>query len=96
LLRSGDANRADELLERNDELAQLGAELAGAGNGRGRLVLISGPAGIGKTALLHRVERGAERDGMLVLRARGVELEQGFAFGVVRQLLERACLAEGG
>lgn len=85
----GDANRTEGLLERDDELRHLAADLAGAGNGSGRLVLISGPAGIGKTALMRCVQRQADGEGSLVLRARGVELEQSFAFGVVRQLFER-------
>jgi DNA-binding CsgD family transcriptional regulator len=57
-------------------------------------VLIEGPAGIGKTALLAAVRSQAHGAGMVVARARGTELESGFAFGVVRQLFEpllRAC-----
>ncbi len=48
---------------------------------RSACVLISGPAGIGKTALLEEVEGPAP-----VLRARGSELERSFAFGGVQQL----------
>ena len=43
-----------ELLERAEELAELEAI---AGSGRGRLVLIAGEAGIGKTSLV-RALRG--------------------------------------
>jgi DNA-binding CsgD family transcriptional regulator len=89
---SGDANETEGLLERDGELGQLAADQAGARDGSGRVVLISGPAGIGKTALLRCVQQQAEGEGMLVLRARGVELEQGFAFGVVGQLFERVLL----
>ena len=35
----------------------------------------------------------AEDSGLLVLRARGAELERAFAFGVVRQLFETCCAA---
>jgi DNA-binding CsgD family transcriptional regulator len=51
-------------------------------------LVIEGPAGIGKTALLDRTCDLAEEAGFLVLRARGGELEREFPHGVVRQLLE--------
>ena len=57
-------------------------------DGRGRLVVVEGPAGVGKTALLAEARAIAESSGMQVLRSRGAELEREFAFGVVRQLLE--------
>ena len=66
-----------------------------AGDGAGGLVVIGGPAGIGKTALLQAAAGMAERAGMRVLRARATDLEQEFAFGVVRQLFE-APLARAG
>ena len=71
------------LVEREGELAALEGLLAGGG-----VVVVEGGAGIGKTAL---VEVGCRRAGELgweVSRARGSELEAGFAFGVVRQLFE--------
>lgn len=43
-----------ELLERDKELSALRAALESARNGEGRVVLISGEAGIGKTALARR------------------------------------------
>ena len=55
---------------------------------RGGLVVIVGPAGIGKTALLQAAADMAEQAGVRVLRARGSDIEQEFAFGVVRQLFE--------
>ena len=83
------ASQTHGLLERDRQLELLSTALARAREGSGRLVVVSGPAGVGKTVLLRRVERLAEDERSLVLRARGVELEQGFAFGVVRQLFER-------
>jgi predicted ATPase len=51
------------------------------------VVLIEGPAGIGKTRLLAAArERGAR--GMTVLTARCSELEREFSFGAIRQLFE--------
>ena len=76
------------LLERDHELGQLALDLACACRAEGRVALLCGPAGIGKTALLADAHHQAEAAGMLVLRARGVELEQGFAFGLVRQVFE--------
>ena len=77
--------RPSTLLERDGELAEIAGRVerllsAGAGG----VLLIEGPPGIGKTALLDQALAGV-RDG--VLRARGSELESGLAFGAVRQLL---------
>ncbi|HEX6723934.1 MAG TPA: AAA family ATPase [Gaiella sp.] len=82
------AEAAEPLLERNEELARIGSALAGARAGRGGFVVIEGPAGIGKTALLAAARTAAAEDGMRVLRARATEMEANFAFGVVRQLFE--------
>jgi len=48
---------------------------------------VEGPAGIGKSALIAAVRDRAVIDGVAVLSARGAELERGFSFGVVWQLL---------
>ena len=73
------------ILERDAELAALAAAVAAAEAGHGTLVLVEGPAGIGKTTLL----RAACREpGPRVLTARGLALEQGFGYGIVRQLLD--------
>ena len=74
----------EKLLERERELAALDDLLE-----RGGLVLVEGRAGIGKTVLLDAACRRAADLRREVLRARGSELEAGFAFGVVRQLFER-------
>jgi len=77
-----------QLLERSEELARIESALAEARTGRGTFVLIEGPPGIGKTALLAAARTAAAEGGMRVLRSRGAELERDFAFGVVRQLFE--------
>ncbi|HEY2651788.1 MAG TPA: AAA family ATPase [Solirubrobacteraceae bacterium] len=74
----------EKLLERERELAAVGELLE-----RGGAVVVEGRAGIGKTALLEEACRWADGLGREVLRARGSELEAGFAFGVVRRLFER-------
>ncbi len=88
-----DDEPAQRLLDREDDLAALDDALAEAAAGAGRVLLIEGPAGIGKTALLDHLRRRAEAAGMAVLVARGGELERGFGFGVVRQLLEPAVVS---
>src|SRR5215213_5473889 len=77
-----------QLLERSEQLARIEWALAEARAGRGTFVVIEGPAGIGKTALLAAARTAAADGGMRVLRSRGTELERDFAFGVVRQLFE--------
>jgi AAA ATPase domain len=72
------------LVERDRELAALDALLD-----RGGALVIEGGAGIGKTALAVAAAAAARQRGWRVLRSCGSELESGFAFGVVRQLLER-------
>jgi hypothetical protein len=52
--------------------------------------MIEGAAGIGKSRLLEWARVRAAELGLRVLNARGAELEQGFPFGVARQLFERA------
>jgi len=76
------------LLERDSELSELASDVAAARVGTGWLVLVEGPAGIGKTGLLAAAASLAEEAGLVVARARGGELEAGFAFGIVRQLFE--------
>jgi DNA-binding CsgD family transcriptional regulator len=83
-----EAAATGQLLERNEELARVESALAEARTGRGTFVVIEGPAGIGKTALLGAARTAAADGGMRVLRSRGTELERDFAFGVVRQLFE--------
>ena len=76
------------LVEREGELARIDALLATARAGGGGLLVITGPAGIGKTVLLGAARERAGRAGMRVLAGRGGELEGGFSFGVARQLFE--------
>src|SRR5438874_8217008 len=76
------------LLEREAELAVLEAMLGAAQSGDGRLVVIEGSAGIGKTRLLAEARALAVAAEFAVLTARGGELEGQFAFGIVRQLFE--------
>jgi DNA-binding CsgD family transcriptional regulator len=83
----------EQLVERETELQVIDAAVSNASAGAGRLLVIEGPAGIGKTQLLLAARRRANDGGMQVLHARGSELEREFPYGLVRQLLEPA-LAE--
>ena len=76
------------LLEREQELDTLAATIAAAADGRAGLLLVQGPAGIGKSRLLAEARTLAEELGLCVRSARGGELERDFPFGVVRQLFE--------
>jgi DNA-binding CsgD family transcriptional regulator len=87
---------AGGLLERERELDGLRAGLSGACAGDGTLLLVEGPPGVGKTALIRAARAEAERAGIRPLEATGSELEQPFAFGVVRQLLEPVVRREPG
>jgi class 3 adenylate cyclase/ATP/maltotriose-dependent transcriptional regulator MalT len=76
------------LLEREAELAALRAMIEVSRSGNGRLVVIEGNAGIGKSRLVAEARQQASQAGMRVLSARGGELEQEFSYGIVRQLFE--------
>ncbi len=78
----------DHLLDRETELAQLDAVLTRLTGGDGSVVLVEGPAGIGKTALLAATRERAERGGVSVLSAVASVLDRDFPFGIVHQLLE--------
>ena len=80
------ARTTPALLEREAELEELQAALEAASRGTGSLVVVEGPAGIGKTRLLASARETAERTGLRVLSARGTELERDFPFALVGQL----------
>ncbi|TFV77354.1 transcriptional regulator, partial [Blastococcus sp. CT_GayMR20] len=78
----------DDLLDRNREMRAVRAALDGLAAGEPGLLLIEGPAGIGKTRLLTEARRIAGERSVRVLTARGSQLEKAFGFGAVRQLFE--------
>jgi DNA-binding CsgD family transcriptional regulator len=84
-----------DLRERGPELRELAAAFEAAKRGEGRLLLVEGAAGSGKSALAAAaIERGTGL-GLRALRARGGELEREFAFGAIRQLFEPVLAAAG-
>ena len=76
----------DVLLDRDTELAALADRLEQTRAGAGRVIVIEGAAGIGKSSLLAAVTRSARAQDLTVLRARAGPLEQDAAWGVARQL----------
>ena len=80
--------RIEVPLERARELTALDEAIRATAAGSGRVVLLEGAGGIGKTLLLAHATQRAQASGVTVLRARGGELERQFPFGVALQLFE--------
>jgi hypothetical protein len=80
------------LLEREHEVERIRAALRATGRRVGGALVIEGAAGMGKSRLLEEARATAPGLGIRVVGARATELEQGFPFGVVRQLFERPLL----
>jgi DNA-binding SARP family transcriptional activator/DNA-binding NarL/FixJ family response regulator len=78
----------EPIIDRDRELAALRRAMDESVRGAGSLVVVEGPAGIGKTRLLGEVRRLARERGARVLEARASQLEHEYGFGVVRQLFE--------
>ncbi len=99
------AKYSDLLLDRQRELETAHQAIDEAARGEGRVVLVEGPAGIGKTRFAEVVSDMAVEAGFEVHGARGDDLEIAFSYGVLRQLLapvlgrldpaDRAVLLEG-
>ncbi|MBI5104389.1 MAG: AAA family ATPase, partial [Solirubrobacterales bacterium] len=83
------------LLDRDEERQALARGVEDARAGGGRLVVVEGAAGAGKSALLAHAGAVARQAGMRVLRARGGLLEAEQPFGVARQLFEPALRRAG-
>jgi DNA-binding CsgD family transcriptional regulator len=81
-------DNAAPFVGRHSEIALLRAELATVRAGQPRLVLVDGPAGIGKSAVLDHFL--SEETDLTVLRATGEQWEAFVAFGVADQLMRRA------
>jgi DNA-binding NarL/FixJ family response regulator len=75
------------LLERERELSAVDRALDALRRGQGGIVIVEGPPGIGKTAVLRESCRRAAARDVRILRAAGSELERDYAYGIVHQLL---------
>lgn len=76
------------LFERERELHALKGAVNLASEAKGSLLIVEGPAGIGKTRVLAEAAKLGESAGFLLRDARGGETEREMPFGVVRQLFE--------
>ncbi|MEU3642645.1 AAA family ATPase [Lentzea sp. NPDC034063] len=81
------------LLERTGELRRLTEALDRARRGSGGRIVVTGPLGCGKSALLDALR--ARATGFRVLTATCSALERDFAFGVARQLLDPVLAQDG-
>jgi len=81
---------ASEILERDGELEGIANALDSATKGAGRVVVVEGVAGIGKTRLIHETRDLARLRGFGRLQGTGDETETAMAWGVVRQMVERS------
>lgn len=78
---------APELREREDASRAVDAALDEAAAGRGRALLVTAEAGLGKTALLDAARRAAAARGFQVGFGRGEAMEGALPFGVMAQVL---------
>src|ERR1700761_1097356 len=81
------------LLERERECAAAQALIDGAVTGGGGLLVVEGPSGIGKSALLAEVARRAETAGVATRSVRATRLGAEVPFALARWLLEPAVRA---
>ncbi|WP_225991659.1 helix-turn-helix transcriptional regulator [Actinomadura montaniterrae] len=83
------------LVERDEQIQQLDSLLADCTARRGRVALLEGPIGTGRTALLRGLAERAERSGFRCLRASCSPAEQELPYGVAGQLLRDAPRSDG-
>ena len=84
---------AGPLLERSGELDRIQTCVEAVSRGHGSVLLIEGPAGIGKTSLLAAGTELARDVGLRAMSARARELERDLGWNVVRQLFSAAIRA---
>src|SRR5215212_5547487 len=80
------------LLERDSELGALDRALASAIEGRGSVVAVEGPPGIGKSSLVAECVELARKRDMYTLAVRATELERSYPYGIVRQTADSVSL----
>jgi DNA-binding CsgD family transcriptional regulator len=76
------------LFERDLTIARMADAIAAGGEGTGRLLIVEGDPGVGKSSVLAHAATEAAQRGARVLTARGGVFEQAAGFGVAQQLFE--------
>lgn len=84
------------LFERERELAAFDAAFDAAAAGHGSLLVVDGPAGLGKSSLLTAACERADARGLRVLRARGDTLAAEHPWSVATQLFGEVPRSPGG
>jgi DNA-binding CsgD family transcriptional regulator len=88
VVHTDELDRSELLLDRDAELVAVDGLIRSARDGAGRILVVEGASGIGKTRLLDAARTAAATARMQVLTARCGEFERDFSFSVVRQLFE--------
>ena len=86
------ATNDPNLLEREAEVDALDRALAGAVEGRGSVLAIEGPPGIGKSSLVGTCQALAAKREMYAISVRATELERSYPYGIVRQTADSVAL----
>jgi DNA-binding SARP family transcriptional activator len=82
---------ANVLFGRDAALRQIDRLIVAAGAGEGRTIFVSGPAGIGKTAVLRWLDRRAEERGLRVGVGAAAALEGAWPYAPVLEALADMC-----
>lgn len=82
-----------DVFERDGELKVLGEAVADCASGNGRAIVVSGPPGSGKTALLEAFGRRATEAGAMVLSAAASPAEGEQPLALLDHLLRNASVA---
>ena len=83
------------LVGRSTEMDALGRAWNAVRRGSGRIALVEGEAGVGKSRLVEELLRRAVAEGGLVLRGRGYDAQIGLPYGLVVEALGPALDAPG-
>ena len=83
------------LVGRSTEMDALGRAWNAVRRGSGRIALVEGEAGVGKTRLVEELLRRAVAEGALVLRGRSYDAQIGLPYGLVVEALGPALDAPG-
>ena len=80
-------DRGSMLLERSAELTGIAGLVTDLLAGTGRVAVVEGPPGIGKTSLVAALKLSAGHHGLRLLSTRGTELAKDVSFGAIGTLL---------